>query len=91
MTLGQLSLLLALIGCVSSETYYIVTSSKSHCPREFVGSPCLTLEQYASHSSSHHRLSHVTLMMESGNHLLQDTELRFGSYSWRINITIIIC
>ena len=69
-----------LISCVSNETFYIVTSSKSHCPLEFIGQPCLTLEQYASHHR--HDSSNVILMIESGNHSLQSSELR---YSNRIN------
>ena len=76
-----------LISCVSSETFYITTSSKSPCPLEFIGEPCLTLEQYASH---YHRGSsksntNYTLMMEPGTHLLQSSGLRFGEYSNRIN------
>ena len=68
-----------LISCMSNETFYIVTSSKSHCPLEFIGQPCLTLEQYASH----HRQDsfNVILMIESGNHFLRSSELQFGQYS----------
>ena len=69
--------------CVSSETFYIATSSKIHCPLEFIGEPCITLEQYASHY--HQGSSNVTLMMESGTHFLQSTDLHFGQYSNRIN------
>ena len=82
-SISLLSLVPVLINCVSSETFYIVTSSKSHCPLEFIGEPCLTLEQYASHYRQ--GSSNVTLMMESGAHFLQSTELRFGQYSKRIN------
>ena len=75
-----LSLFSVLINSVSSETFYIVTSPKSHCPQEFRGEPCLTLKQYASHSS---KIPNVTLIMESGSHILQETRFQFGSYAAR--------
>ena len=83
MNLLVMTLAPMLISCVSNETFYIVTSSKSHCPQEFIGQPCLTLEQYASH----HRQgsSNVILTTESGNHFLQSSPLRFGQYSNRMN------
>jgi hypothetical protein len=87
MTLSMILLAMALapvlISCMSNETFYIVKSSKSHCPLEFIGQPCLTLEQYASH----HRQgsSNVILTIESGNHFVQSSELQFGQYSNRIN------
>jgi hypothetical protein len=67
-----------LISCVSNEIFYIVTSSKSYCPLEFIGQPCLTLEQYASH----HRQgsSNVTLMIESGNHFLQNSVINIYEF-----------
>ena len=80
MNLSLLSLFSIFISCVSSETYYIVTSSNSHCPQEFRGEPCLTLKQYASHPS---QSSNVTLIMESGSHLLQDPRFHLGSYAAR--------
>ena len=72
-----------LISCVSNEEFYIVTSSKSHCPQEFIGQPCLTLEQYASHHR--HDSSNIILTIESGNHFLQSSPLRFGQYSNGMN------
>ena len=88
LSMNLLSLVPVLISCVSSETFYIVTSSKSHCPLEFIGEPCLTLEQYTSHYRQ--GSSNVTMMMESGAHFLQSTKLRFGQYSKRINSFIMI-
>ena len=73
-----------LISCVSNETFYIVTSSESHCPVEFIGQPCLTIEQYASHHR-HDSSNDVILMMESGNHFLQSSGFQFGQYSNRMN------
>ncbi len=72
-----------LISCVSNETFYIVTSSNSYCPHEYIGQVCLTLGQYASHHRS--GSSNVTLTIEPGNHFLQSSGLRFGQYSNRIN------
>ena len=83
MNLLVMALAPVLVNCVSNDTFYIVTSSKSHCPLEFIGQPCLTLEQYASHHR--HDSSNVDLMIESGNHSLQSSQLRFGQYSNRIN------
>ena len=67
-----------LISCVSSETFYVVTSSKSYCPQEFRGEPCLTLKQYVSHPSQSSNV--ITLIMEPGIHLLQLQEVRFQLY-----------
>ena len=65
-----------LICCTSCQTFYIVTSSKSHCPWEFTGEPCLTLEQYVSHPTQSSN-NDITLIMEPGNHFLR--VLRFSS------------
>ena len=83
MNLLVMALAPVLISCMSNETFYIVTSSKSYCPLEFIGQPCLTLEQYASHLR--HDSSNIILMIESGNHFLQSSELQFGQYYNRIN------
>ena len=56
--------------CVMAETYHIVTSPSSPCPGEFIGEPCLTLEQYAASPSQD---SNVTLVIEPGTHRLQST------------------
>lgn len=54
--------------CVIAEIYHIVTSPSSPCPGEFIGEPCLTLQQYAASPSQD---SNVTLVIESGTHRLQ--------------------
>ena len=57
-----------LVGCMSSENVYIVTSPDSHCPWELTAEqPCLTLQQYVYVPSL---TSNVTLGLESGNHKL---------------------
>ena len=62
----------------SNETFYIVASYNSSCPSEFGGESCLTLMQYVSNPS---RSSNITLILESGNHALQDHALFFDSDS----------
>ena len=82
MSLLVIALAPMLISCVSNGTFYIVTSSKSHCPREFIGQPCFTLEQYASHVHNRYSSSNnIILMIESGNHFLQSSQFLFGKYS----------
>ena len=54
--------------CVIADTYHIVTTHSSPCPGEFIGEPCLTLQQYADSQSQD---SNVSLVVESGSHRLQ--------------------
>ena len=76
--------IVAIINCTFSKTYYIVTSSSNHCPQEFEGEPCLTLEQYVSHPS---QSSNITLIMESGNHFLRAHRFYTEISAGRIVIT----
>ena len=48
---------------VSCDTFYIVTSPSSPCPGEYIGVPCLTLQQYASNLS---RSQNITFLVEPG-------------------------
>ena len=48
---------------VSCDTFYIVTSPSSPCPGEYIGVPCLTLQQYASNPS---RSQNITFLVEPG-------------------------
>ena len=48
---------------VSCDTFYIVTSPSSPCPGEYIGVPCLTLQQYASNPS---QSQNITLIVEPG-------------------------
>ena len=68
---------------VSGEQFYIVTSLDSPCPTREYGEPCLTLEQYTTSSSMS---SSVTLMMESGNHILKESRQLTGSISTSLTI-----
>ena len=42
---------------MSCDTFYIVTSPSSPCPGEYIGVPCLTLQQYASNPSQSENIS----------------------------------
>ena len=46
---------------MSCDTFYIVTSPSSPCPGEYIGVPCLTLQQYASNPS---QSENITLLIE---------------------------
>ena len=48
---------------VSCDTFYIVTSPSNPCPGEYIGVPCLTLQQYASNPS---QSQNITLLVEPG-------------------------
>ena len=64
-SLCQLVILLLSVefSTVSCHTFYIVTSPSSPCPGEYIGVPCLTLQQYASNPS---RSQNVTFLVEPG-------------------------
>ena len=66
-----LLLLLSSISGTTSNTFHIVTSLNAPCPGEFIGDPCLTLQQYVSNPSI--STDNVTLLFESGNHTITST------------------
>ena len=51
----------------SCDTFYIVPTPDSHCPDEFIGVPCLTLQQYASNPS---QSQNITFLVEPGTYNL---------------------
>ena len=63
---------------VVGETTYIVTTPglNNFCPGEFIGEPCLTLQQYASVSNKASKRT-TTLILESGTHRLHQPEVFF--------------
>ena len=63
----EVLLILSSIDVTASNTFHIVTSLDSPCPGEFVGVPCLTLQQYVFNPSIN---DNTTLLFESGNHTL---------------------
>jgi hypothetical protein len=65
----------------TSNNFYIVNSPDNHCRRELTADePCLTLQQYA-YSPSLGSNASVSLMVESGTHLLQGVGVKFDSES----------
>ena len=74
-------LLLLLSGAVeysSCERFNIVPSPDSHCPGEFTGEPCITLQQYVANPSLS---SNITLEVHPGNHSL-DSELSVSNIDY---------
>lgn len=60
--------------CVVGKTTYIITAptlTRSFCPGEFSGEPCLTLQQYATFSNQ--ISDSTTLILESGTHRLHES------------------
>ena len=82
MKVNQVSFVLLLffsictLSLVSGEQFYIVTSPNSPCPTREQGEPCLTLDQYTSNPSLS---SKVTLVMESGNHVFEESKQLTGT------------
>ena len=64
-------LLLSSINGTTSNTFHIVTSLDAPCPGEFIGDPCVTLQQYVSNPSI--SSDNITLLFESGNHTITST------------------
>ena len=48
-----------------------MTSLDTPCPGEFIGDPCLTLQQYVSNPSI--SSENITLLFECGNHTISST------------------
>ena len=87
MFLGQQVLTLFLFvqfSTVSCDTFYIVTSSSSPCPEEYIGVPCLTLQQYASNPS---RSQNITLLVEPGMYSLSTILMASNSYNFTMAST----
>ena len=68
----------------SADTFYIVTSSSSPCPGEFVGVPCLTLREYASNPS---RSQNVTFLIEPGSYSLSTVLSVSNGYNFTMSST----
>ena len=73
---------------MSCDTFYIVTSPSSLCPGEYIGVPCLTLQQYASNPS---RSQNITFIIEPGMYNLSTVLTVSGGYNFTmssINATV---
>ena len=89
-SLCQLTTLLLSVefSTVSCDTFYIVTSPSSPCPGEYIGIPCLTLQEYASNPS---RSRNVTLLVEAGMYNISAVLTISDSYNFTmssINATV---
>ena len=83
----QLVILLSLsvkFTTVSCDTFYIVTSPSSPCPGEYIGVPCLTLQQYASNPS---RSQNVTFIIEPGVYNLSTVLTVSDGYNFTMSST----
>ena len=75
---------------VSCDTFYIVTSPSSPCPGEYIGVPCLTLQQYASNPS---RSQNITFIIEPGMYNLSTVLTVSDGYNFTMSSTnaIVTC
>ena len=83
----QLVVLLSLsveFSTVSCDTYYIVTSPSSPCPGEYIGVPCLTLQQYAANPG---RGENITFLIESGMYSLSTVLTVSDGYNFTMSST----
>jgi hypothetical protein len=69
---------------VSCDTFYIVTSPSSPCPGEYIGVPCLTLQQYASNPS---RSQNITFIIEPGMYNLSTVLTVSDGYNFTMSST----
>ena len=69
---------------VSCDTFYIVTSPSSPCPGEYIGVPCLTLQQYASNPS---RGQNITFLVEPGMYNLSTVLTVSDGYNFIMSST----
>jgi hypothetical protein len=69
---------------VSCDTFYIVTSPSSPCPGEYIGVPCLTLQQYASNPS---RSQNITFLIEPGMYNLSTVLTVSDGYNFTMSST----
>ena len=69
---------------VSCDSFYIVTSPSSPCPGEYIGVPCLTLQQYASNPS---QSQNITLLVEPGMYNLSTILMVSNGYNFTMSST----
>ena len=67
---------------MSCDTFYIVTSPSSLCPGEYIGVPCLTLQQYAANPS---RSQNITFLVEPGVCNLSTVLMVFDGYNFTMS------
>ena len=69
---------------MSCDTFYIVISPSSPCPGEYIGVPCLTLQQYASDPS---QIQNITLLVEPGVYNLSTVLTVSDGYNFTMSST----
>ena len=91
-SLCQLVILLLSVefSTVSCDTFYIVISPSSPCPGEYIGVPCLTLQQYASNPS---QSQNITLLIEPETYDLATVLTVSDGYNFTMSSTnaAVIC
>ncbi len=70
------------ISLATSDTFHIVTSHATPCPGEFIGEPCLTLQQYVSNPSIR---GNVTLLFETGTHSMSHAFSASNAHSYTLS------
>ena len=69
---------------MSCDTFYIVTSPSSPCPGEYIGVPCLTLQQYAANPGQG---ENITFLIDSGMYSLSTVLTISDVYNFTISST----
>ena len=69
---------------VSCDTFYIVTSPSSPCPGEYIGVPCLTLQQYAANPG---RGENITFLIDPGVYNLSAVLTVSDGYNFTMSST----
>ena len=70
---------------MSCDTLYIVTSPSSPCPGEYIGVPCLTLQQYASNPLR--QSQNITFIVEPGMYNLSTLLTVSDGYNFTMSST----
>ncbi len=71
------------ISLATSYTFHIVTSPAAPCPGEFIGEPCLTLQQYVSNPSISH--GNITVLFETGTHSMSHAFSASNAHSYTLS------
>ncbi len=71
------------ISLATSDTFHIVTSPAAPCPGEFIGEPCLTLQQYVSNPSISH--GNITVLFETGTHSVSHAFSATNAHSYTLS------
>ena len=69
---------------MSCDTFYIVTSASSPCPGEYIGVPCLTLQQYAANPGQG---ENITFLIEPGMYSLSTVLTVSDGYNFTMSST----